>query len=72
MTVIPLSSGTARSCSQRSPLCRTGQGQLFGEPALKNTEYALGRGISFLVAAVILSTFCVICEVKSEGECPQS
>lgn len=66
MTVIPLSSGIAGSCSQRSPLCRVGQGQLFGERALRNTEYALWRGISFLVVAMILSTFRVIFEVESE------
>lgn len=76
MTVIPLSSSTVRSCSQRSPLCSVGQGQLFGERALKNAEYALWRGISFLVVAVIPPTFCIILEVsggeRSEGEPLQS
>ena len=67
MTVIPLSSGIARPCGQRSPLCGVGWGQLFGERALKNNEYALWRGISFLVAAVILPMFCIILEV-SGGE----
>lgn len=66
MTVIPFSSGIARLCSQRSPLCRVGQGQLFGERVLKNIEYALWRGIRFLVVAVIPSIFCVIFEVESE------
>lgn len=68
MTIIHLSSSIARPCGLRPPLCSVGQGQLFGERALKNTEYALWRSISFLVMAVILPMLCIILEV-SGGEC---
>jgi len=70
MTVIPLSSSIAGSCSQRSPLSCVGQAQLFGERPLKNTEHALWRGISFLVAAVIPPMFWIILE-ESGGECSE-
>lgn len=58
MTVIPLPSRAARPRSQRSPLCRGGQGQLFGDSSKE--DCALWRGISFLVAAVMPSMFCAI------------
>lgn len=57
MTVIPFSSWIARSCSQSDPLCSVGQGQLFDERALKNTEYSLWRDGTFLLAAVIPAMF---------------